>query len=84
MDVIDWNIVNWLGVTIFVVLVFIAALVANFLNMIFDGNPIIGAILTAALFGALFIGWTYYPHGIDVGQEKLPPAGATINAPSPY
>lgn len=79
MDVIDWSLVNWLAVIILAVLVFIAALFANFINMIFDGNPISGALLASVLFVGVYIGWTYYPHGIDVGQEKMPQASDTIN-----
>lgn len=79
MDLIDWSIVNWLGVIIFVAIAFVAALFANFINMIFDGNPVIGAFITAFLFGVIFIGWTYYPHGVDIGQGQLPAAGSTVS-----
>lgn len=66
MDIIDWSQVVWPTVITLSVLVLVAALVGNFLNIIFNGNPISGAIITAVLFGMLFIGWTYYPHGIDI------------------
>ena len=70
MDFIDWSQVNWMTVIIYSALVFIAALVGNFFNILFNGNPITGAIIAAALFGCVFVGWTYYPHGIDLGQNN--------------
>lgn len=68
MDFIDWSQVNWVTVITYSVLVLVATLVGNFINIIFNGNPVTGAILSAILFGMLFIGWTYYPHGVDVGN----------------
>lgn len=68
MDFIDWSQVNWVPVITLSVLVLVAAFIGNFVNILFSGNPITGAILTALIFAALFIGWTYYPHGLDVGE----------------
>tara|TARA_A100001201_G_scaffold77752_1_gene69940 strand:+ start:290 stop:532 length:243 start_codon:yes stop_codon:yes gene_type:complete len=68
MDFIDWSQVVWVEVITYAVLVLIAAFIGNFINIIFNGNPITGAIIAALLFSALFIGWKYYPHGIDIGQ----------------
>ena len=51
MDFIDWSQVNWMTVIIYSALVFIAALVGNFFNILFNGNPITGAIIAAILFG---------------------------------
>lgn len=79
MEAIDWTLVNWFGILILAGIVFIAALLSNLINLIFDSNPVTGAIIAAAIFGAAYIGWTYYPHGIDLGQEALPSAGATIS-----
>ena len=68
MDFIDWSQVNWVPVITLSVLVLVAAFIGNFVNILFSGNPITGAILTALIFAALFIGWTYYAHGLDVGE----------------
>lgn len=68
MDFIDWSQVNWMTVITYSVLVLVATFIGNFINMIFNGNPITGAIIAAVLFAVLFIGWTYYPHGIKLGE----------------
>ena len=68
MDFIDWSQVNMVAVLTLSVLVLVAAFIGNFVNILFSGNPITGAILTALIFAALYIGWTYYPHGLDVAE----------------
>ena len=68
MDFIDWSQVVWAEVITLSVLVLVAAFIGNFINIIFNGNPITGAIIAALLFGVLFIGWKHYPHGIDIAE----------------
>ncbi len=68
MDFIDWSQVVWAEVITLSVLVLVAAFIGNFINIIFNGNPITGAIIAAVLFGLLFIGWKHYPHGIDIAE----------------
>lgn len=68
MDFIDWSQVIWSTVITYSVLVLVASFIGNFINIIFSGNPITGAIITALLFAAVFIGWTYYPHGLDIAS----------------
>lgn len=68
MDFIDWSQIEWVTVITFSVLVLVAAFIGNFVNILFSGNPITGAILTALIFGAIFIGWKHYPHGIDIAD----------------
>lgn len=68
MDFIDWSQVNWVPVITLSILVLVATFIGNFVNILFSGNPITGAILAALIFAALYIGWTYYPHGLDVGE----------------
>jgi hypothetical protein len=58
---IDFATVNWTYVAILSVFVLIASFVANLLSFNSKG---IGAILAAVLFAAMFIAWTYYPHGL--------------------
>jgi len=65
MDFIDWSQVVWAQVITYSVLVLIAAFIGNLINVIFNGNPITGAILSAFLFGMIFIGWKHYPHGLN-------------------
>ncbi len=68
MDFIDWSQVNWVPVITLSILVLVATFIGNFVNILFSGNPITGAILAALIFAALYIGWTHYPHGLDVGE----------------
>jgi len=60
---IDWASVNWLYVSFLTALVFVAALIGNFLSF---RRLLLGAVLTALLFAALYIVWAYYPHGIEL------------------
>ena len=69
MDFIDWGAVDVLTVGILAVIAFLAALIANLLNAIFGDNRIFGALLAGVLFAVIYVGWTYYPHGIDIGQK---------------
>ena len=58
---IDWSSVNWLHVGLLTAFAFLAALIGQVLSF---GSRFVGAILATLVFAALFIVWTYYPHGI--------------------
>ena len=60
---IDWGSVNWPNVLVLSALVFVAALIGNFLSF---RKRWLGALLIAVLFGALYIVVVYYLHGIDL------------------
>jgi hypothetical protein len=60
---IDWASVNWLNVLVLSALVFVAALIGNFLSF---RKRWLGALLIAVLFGALYIVLVYYLHGIEL------------------
>ena len=64
---IDWSTVNWGYVALLSGFTFIAALVANYVTF---GRRVAAAIVAAALFAALFVFVTYYPHGISVPTLK--------------
>ena len=64
---IDWSTVNWGYVALLSGFTFIAALVANYVTF---GHRVAAAIVAAALFAALFVFVTYYPHGISVPTLK--------------
>ena len=69
---IDWANVNWLYVTVLSVIVFFSTLISTFTFR--------AAVLSALLFAAGFVFWTYYPHGLplptSVTAQKAPtPAG---------
>ena len=56
---IDLAQVDWLYVAVLAVFAFFATIVANLLSFNHRG---IAAALSAVLFAALFVAWTYYPH----------------------
>ena len=84
---IDLATVDWLYVAVLAVFVFLATLVGNLLSFNHRG---FAAMLAAVLFAALFVGWTYYPHGLPLptslaGQKAAvapPPAVAPAAAPA--
>ena len=77
---IDLATVDWLYVVILALFVFIAALIANILSF---GRRIAGAVLSAVLFAAAFVFWTYYPHGLPLPTALTPPKAAVTTAPAP-
>ena len=80
---IDWESVNWIYVGVLGVLAFFASLVGG---LIAFNRRVLGALLSAILFAALFVAWTYYPHGLplptSLNSTKLP-AAATAPQPPP-
>jgi hypothetical protein len=72
---IDLAAVDWVYVVLLAVFVFLASLVGNVLSF---GHRGMGALLSAVLFAALFVAWTYYPHGLP-----LPIAPAVHKAAAP-
>jgi hypothetical protein len=63
----DWAAVNWVNVGVLSAFAFLAALIGGVLS--FD-NRLLGAILTALLFAALYIFWNHYPHGVVLPDIK--------------
>jgi len=60
---IDLGQVDWLYVAVLAVFVFVANFVANLLSFKRRG---LAAILAAIVFAAIFVFWTYYPHGLPL------------------
>lgn len=78
---IDLASVNWLYVVILAFFVFVASLIGNFLSFGRRGS---GALLTAILFAAAFVAWSYYPHHLPLPTSlNPPPAPVAATAPSP-
>jgi hypothetical protein len=81
--------VDWLYVAVLAVFAFVANFVANLLSFKHRG---IAAVLAAVVFAAMFVFWTYYPHGLPLptsiaGQKStvttvVPPAPASPQRPS--
>jgi hypothetical protein len=74
---IDWASVNWLYVAVLSGLVFLSTLISTLAFR--------GAVISALLFAAGFVFWTYYPHGLPLPTTVTAPSapGATISPPPP-
>lgn len=78
---IDWANVNWPYVIVLVLLVFVCTLIGTSLSF---RRTFLGAVLTALLFAAAFVYWTYYPHGLPLPTlVKAQEATPTPPAPPP-
>jgi hypothetical protein len=86
---IDWASVNWVYVGVLAVFVFISTIVGNLLSF---GHRGFGALLSAVIFAAIFVVWSYYPHHLPLPTRLAPQpvaaapaaaAPATPAAPSP-
>jgi hypothetical protein len=60
---IDLGQVNWLYVAVLAVFAFVANVVANLLSF---SHRWIAAVTAAVVFAAIFVFWTYYPHGLPL------------------
>jgi hypothetical protein len=77
---IDWANVNWPYVIVSMLLVFLCTLIGTSLSF---RRTFLGALLTALLFGAAFVYWTYYPHGLPLPTLVRQAAPAQPAPPSP-
>jgi hypothetical protein len=86
---IDWASVNWVYVGVLAVFAFFATFVGNLLSFNHRG---FAAVLSALVFAAIFVFWTYYPHGLPLPTSltvakppvatAVPPAPAAPAAPA--
>lgn len=60
---IDWTSVSWDYVVALVLLVFVCTFLGTAISM---KRTFLGCVLTAGLFGAAFMFWTYYPHNLPL------------------
>jgi hypothetical protein len=80
--------VDWLYVAVLAVFAFFANFIANLLSL---KHRATAAVLAAVLFAAIFVFWTYYPHGLPLptsiagqkptGTAGVPPAPAVPTKP---
>jgi hypothetical protein len=77
---IDLAQVDWLYVIVLAVLVFIASGIGNLLSFTSRGTA---AALSAILFAAMFVAWTYYPHGLPLPTRLAGTATAVVAPPAP-
>jgi hypothetical protein len=75
---IDLAQVDWLYVIVLAVLVFIASGIGNLLAFASRGTS---AVLAAILFAAMFVAWTYYPHGLPLPTRLAGSTAAPVVAP---
>jgi len=79
---IDLAQVDWLYVAVLAVFVLISTAVGNLLSFNHRGAA---AVLSTALFVAIFVAWTYYPHGLPLPTSlagSKPAAVAPVPAPA--
>src|SRR3990167_6129035 len=76
---IDLANVDWVYVGVLAVFAFLATVIGNILSLNHRGTA---AVLAGLVFAALFVAWTYYPHGLPL---PIAPAGkqATVVTPAP-
>lgn len=60
---IDLAQVDWLYVIVLAIFVYLSCLIGGLLAY---NNRMTAAALAALIFAAMFIGWTYYPHGLPL------------------
>jgi hypothetical protein len=74
---------DWLYVVVLAVFAFVANAVANLLSF---ERRWLAALLAAVLFTALFVFWTYYPHGLplptSIAGQKSPVTAVVPAAPA--
>ena len=76
---IDLTQVDWLYVAVLAVFVFVSTAVGNLLSFNHRGAA---AVLATLLFTAIFVAWTYYPHGLPL-PTSLAGQKAPAVAPAP-
>ena len=77
---IDLLQVDWLYVAVLAIFVFLASLIGGLLSFNHRGTA---AVLSALVFAALFIAWTYYPHGLPLPTRLSDQQAPAAMAPAP-
>jgi hypothetical protein len=79
MQPIDWDQVNWGYFGLLVLLVLITSYIGSLVSF---RRPGWGALISAALFGGIFLMWSYYPHHLPLPTSPTRTVAATP-APAP-
>ena len=74
---IDLSQVNWLYVAVLTLMACLASVLGNLLSFNHRG---MAAFLTAVAFAAMFVAYTYYPHGLPL-PAAVPKAAVVAPAP---
>jgi len=80
LSAVDLATVDWGYVGVLAIFVFLASLIANGLTF---GHRAMAAVLTAILFVAMFVAWSYYPHGLPLPTRLAAPASSPAATPAP-
>jgi len=76
---IDWANVSWLYVAVLALFVFVSTLIGTLLSF---RRLFLGSVLSAVLFAAAFVFWTYYPHGLPFPTSVAAQRGAPSATPA--
>jgi hypothetical protein len=77
---IDWANVDWLYVVLLAVFAFFASLIGSLLAF---GRRGIGALLSALIFAAIFVFYSYYPHHLPLPNPLAPQKPVAAAPPAP-
>jgi hypothetical protein len=81
---IDLAQVDWLYVILLTLFVFVSSLIGGLLTF---HRRLNGALISALIFAAIFIAWTYYPHGLPLPthlrMQSEEPAAEPSGMPAP-
>lgn len=77
---IDFVQVDWLYVILLAVFVAVSTFLGGLLSFSHRGT---GAVLSAVLFAAIFIFWTYYPHRVPFLPRTITTTQDAVAKPAP-
>ena len=77
---IDWANVSWVYVAVLAVFVFLSSLIGSLLSF---RHHVLGSVLSAVLFAAAFVFWTYYPHNLPLPTRLTEAAAPAATPPVP-
>lgn len=76
---IEWGSVSWVYVGVLAVFVFLSSLIGSLLSF---RHHLWGSALSALVFAAVFVFWSYYPHNVPL-PTRLADRAAAQPAPPP-
>jgi hypothetical protein len=77
---IDWQNVNWAYVVVLAVFVFVSTLIGSLISF---RRHVLGSILSAVVFSAIFVFWSYYPHHLPLPTSLASPNSIPTSAANP-
>ena len=77
---IDWANVSWVYVAVLAVFVFLSSLIGSLVSF---RHYLLGSAVSAVLFAAIFVFWTYYPHNMPLPTRLSEAATPAATPPTP-